>query len=76
LWLWHALPNGRRAYFYNLWAGRAADRRADLAQVLALLAQGRLTAPVGAEFPLVKAAEAMRAAESGTIAGKVILTGS
>jgi len=81
LWLWNAAPNGRHAYFFNLWAGRAirktAFRRrtsADLTSVFAALADGRLTARVAAELPLTSAAEAMRLAESGTIAGKVILT--
>jgi hypothetical protein len=39
------------------------------------MADGRLSAQVAAELPLAKAAEAMRLAESGTVAGKVILTG-
>ncbi|MEV1174914.1 medium chain dehydrogenase/reductase family protein, partial [Nonomuraea sp. NPDC049784] len=39
VWLWNALPNRRRAYFFNVWAGRTlakhrfrARLRADLAQ--------------------------------------------
>jgi NADPH:quinone reductase-like Zn-dependent oxidoreductase len=82
LWLWNALPNGRHAYFYNLWAGKAISKekfrrrlRADLTSVFAALADGRLTARVAAELPLASAAEAMRLAESGTVAGKVILIG-
>jgi NADPH:quinone reductase-like Zn-dependent oxidoreductase len=81
LWLWNTLPNGRHAYFFNVWAGhkltRAAFRRrlrADLGAVFTALADGRLTAQVAAELPLTSAAEAMRLAESGTVAGKVILT--
>lgn len=76
---WKILPNGRRTHFYNVWAGKrrlAAFRdrlRTDLAQVLALLADGTLTAQVAARVPLGRAAEAMRLAESGTVTGKVVL---
>ncbi|WP_030838706.1 medium chain dehydrogenase/reductase family protein [Streptomyces hygroscopicus] len=77
--LWHWLPNGRRAHFFNLWAGRRrraafqARIRADLGQVLALLARGEFTAQVAARIPLSDVAEAMRLAESGTVTGKVVL---
>jgi NADPH:quinone reductase-like Zn-dependent oxidoreductase len=78
LW-WNIVPNGRRAGFYNLWAGRRrraafqAKLRADLTNVFALLAAGALTAQVAARIPLTDAAEAVRLAESGTVAGKVVL---
>ncbi|MEV8517389.1 medium chain dehydrogenase/reductase family protein [Dactylosporangium sp. NPDC051484] len=78
LW-WNLLPNGRRATFYNLWAGRRrpaafrARMREDLTRVFALLADGSLTAQVAARIPLHRAPEAMRLAESGTVAGKVVL---
>jgi NADPH:quinone reductase-like Zn-dependent oxidoreductase len=80
-WLWNALPNGRRATFFNVWAGHALSRdrfrarlRADLGQVFAALRRGDVTARVAARLPLAQAAEAMRLAESGTVAGKVVLT--
>ncbi|MEU6215079.1 MULTISPECIES: medium chain dehydrogenase/reductase family protein [unclassified Streptomyces] len=80
VWLWNWLPNGRSAYFYNVWAGRAyakgrfrARLRADLTEVFTALQRGEITARVAAELPLVRAAEAMRLAESGTVAGKVVL---
>ncbi|MEU1086101.1 medium chain dehydrogenase/reductase family protein [Streptomyces sp. NPDC005892] len=80
VWLWNWLPNCRSAYFYNVWAGRAyakdrfrARLRADLTQVFAALDRGDLTARIAAEIPLARAAEAMRLAESGTVAGKVVL---
>lgn len=79
LMLWNVLPNGRRAHFFNLWAGRRrltayqARVREDLGQVLALLASGDLTAQVAARLPLAEAAEGMRLAESGTVTGKVVL---
>jgi NADPH:quinone reductase-like Zn-dependent oxidoreductase len=80
-WLWNALPNGRHAYFFNIWAGRslAADRvrarlRTDLTAVFEALQRGDITAPIAARLPLEQAAEALRLAESGTVAGKIILT--
>ncbi|MET7932081.1 medium chain dehydrogenase/reductase family protein [Streptomyces sp. NPDC005322] len=79
LMLWNVLPNGRRAHFFNLWAGRRrltayqARVREDLGQVLALLASGDLTAHVAARLPLAEAAEGMRLAESSTVTGKVVL---
>ncbi|CAM5608278.1 NADP-dependent oxidoreductase OS=Streptomyces alboniger OX=132473 GN=CP975_06760 PE=4 SV=1 [Streptomyces alboniger] len=81
VWLWNSLPNGRRAYFYNVWAGRAfgkdrfrARLRADLTRVLAALDRGEITASIAAELPLARVAEALRLAESGTVSGKVVLT--
>ncbi|MFI9273067.1 medium chain dehydrogenase/reductase family protein [Kitasatospora sp. NPDC052896] len=80
-WLWNTLPNGRRAYFYNIWAGRALSRtrfrarlRADLTQVFAALRGGDITARIAVQLPLTRAAEALRLAESGTVSGKVVLT--
>ncbi|MDH6608549.1 NADPH:quinone reductase-like Zn-dependent oxidoreductase [Streptomyces sp. SAI-208] len=80
VWLWNALPNRRRAFFYNVWAGRAlaknrfrARLRADLTEVFAALQRGEVTAQIAARLPLARAAEALRLAESGTVAGKVVL---
>ncbi|MFJ3220157.1 medium chain dehydrogenase/reductase family protein [Kitasatospora sp. NPDC086801] len=80
-WLWNTLPNGRRAHFYNIWAGRALGRdrfrarlRSDLAQVFAAVARGDVTARIAARLPLARAAEALRLAESGTVSGKIVLT--
>ncbi|WP_328639867.1 MULTISPECIES: medium chain dehydrogenase/reductase family protein [Streptomyces] len=80
VWLWNALPNRRRAYFFNVWAGRALARnrfrsrlRADLTQVFAALQRGEVTAQIAARLPLAEAADALRLAESGTVAGKVVL---
>lgn len=77
--LWNALPGGKRAHFYNIWAGRRrpdtfrAKLHADLAQVLALLADGALVPQVAARVPLTEVGEAVRLAESGTVVGKVVL---
>ncbi|MEU6683535.1 medium chain dehydrogenase/reductase family protein [Streptomyces sp. NPDC046832] len=80
VWMWNALPNRRRAFFYNVWAGKALSRdrfrsrlRADLAQVFDALQRGEVTARIAAQLPLTRAAEALRLAESGTVAGKVVL---
>ncbi|AUG75032.1 NADPH:quinone reductase [Kitasatospora sp. MMS16-BH015] len=78
--LWNALPNGRRAGFYNIWAGRALARdkfrarlRTDLTQVFDALGKGEITARIAAQLPLDRAAEALRLAESGTTTGKIVL---
>jgi NADPH:quinone reductase-like Zn-dependent oxidoreductase len=79
LTLWNLLPNGRRATFFNLWAGRRrrssfrANLRADLTAVLELLEQGAITPQVAREFPLTEAGAALRYAEAGGITGKVVL---
>ncbi|MFE3598165.1 medium chain dehydrogenase/reductase family protein [Streptomyces sp. NPDC059142] len=81
VWLWNALPNGRSACFYNVWAGRAlakdrfrARLRTDLTEVFDALLRGDVTVRIAARLPLARAGEAMRLAESGTVAGKVVLT--
>jgi NADPH:quinone reductase-like Zn-dependent oxidoreductase len=80
VWMWNALPNRRRAYFFNVWAGRAlaknrfqARLRADLTQVFAALRRGDVTVQIAAQLPLTSVADALRLAESGTVAGKVVL---
>lgn len=77
---WNLLPNGRSAGFFNLWAGKRlrprrhrAQLRADLAQLFALLRDGRLDAQVAGRFPLADAAAALRFAEQGGHTGKVVL---
>jgi NADPH:quinone reductase-like Zn-dependent oxidoreductase len=79
LMMWNLLPNGRSARFYNFWAGRRrvdafrSRLREDLTAVLALLADGVLTAQVAARFPLSEAGSALALAESRTVAGKVVI---
>ncbi|WP_405877172.1 medium chain dehydrogenase/reductase family protein [Streptomyces sp. NBC_01136] len=80
VWLWNALPNRRHAYFFNVWAGRALSKnrfrarlRADLTQVFGALQRGDVTAQIAAQLPLTRVADALRLAESGTVAGKVVL---
>ncbi|WP_158841160.1 medium chain dehydrogenase/reductase family protein [Saccharothrix deserti] len=78
LW-WDALPDGRTARFFDIWAGKrdAAKFRArlthDLGAVFALLAEGSLRPQVAARVPLEQVADAVRLAESGTVTGKVVL---
>ncbi|GHH23923.1 medium chain dehydrogenase/reductase family protein [Streptomyces lanatus] len=81
VWLWNTLPNRRHAYFFNVWAGRALARnrfrarlRTDLTQVFTALQRGEVSARIAARLPLARVAEAVRLAESGTVAGKVVLT--
>ncbi|MGW4094558.1 medium chain dehydrogenase/reductase family protein [Nocardia sp. NPDC004750] len=79
LQLWNAVPNKRRAHFFNLWAGKrdAAAFRAriaeDLGQVFDLAVAGSLRGQVAARLPLTEVAEAVRLAESRTVVGKVVL---
>lgn len=78
--LWSALPNGKRATFYDLWSGHkyrpARFRRhleVDLGHVFELLRSGTITANIAARFPLTEATAALALAESRTLNGKVIL---
>jgi len=47
---------------------------ADLGTITALVESGRLRATVDTVLPLADAAEAHRLSESGTVAGKIVLT--
>jgi NADPH2:quinone reductase len=80
LMVWNVLPNGKRAGFYNFWAGKrfriAAFRarlREDLTQVLGLVEAGVLTPQIAARIPLSEAASALALAESRTVLGKVVI---
>lgn len=80
LFAWNAMPNGRHAHFFNLWAGRRlrprryqANVASDLGSVLSLLAEGAITPQIARQFPLADAAAALRFAEAGGITGKVLL---
>jgi NADPH:quinone reductase-like Zn-dependent oxidoreductase len=80
LGVWSLLPNGRRALFYNFWAGKVISPKrfwgrlaSDLSSVFSLLAEGAITPHVAARLPLAQAGAAMALAESGTAYGKVVL---
>lgn len=76
-------PGRRRVRSFDVW-GRAElgltraaffERyRRDLAEVLDHVARGELTPTIAATFPITRAAEALRLHESGTTAGKILLT--
>ena len=77
---WNALPNGRHAHFFNLWAGQRlrprhyrAQLTSDLSRVLDLLADGTIAPQIAREFPLTDAAAALRYAKAGGITGKILL---
>src|SRR6478609_1035757 len=80
LMVWNVLPNGRKAHFFNLWAGHRFKRaqfrrqlREDLTKVFELVRDGAITPQIAARYPLSEAAEAMRFAEAGGFTGKVLL---
>ena len=75
---WNILPNGRKAYFYNIWAGKGSERfreqlKETFAQLTTLLASGVLKPQIAARFPLNQITAAMKMAESRTAYGKVVL---
>jgi NADPH:quinone reductase-like Zn-dependent oxidoreductase len=78
-WL-NALPNRRRAGFFDVWGGKRlrpqrfrSRLREDLAAVFALLADGTLHPQIAARVPLTHIREAVELAESHTVVGKVVL---
>ena len=79
LMLWNALPNGRSATFFNLWAGKRRARRfqaalrEDLGKVFSLMAADTITPLVAERFPLSRASEALAYAERGGLVGKVVI---
>jgi NADPH2:quinone reductase len=80
LQVWNLLPNGRRATFFNLWAGRRfrparfrRELREDLTRVFELVREGAITPRIAARFPLTEAAAALRLAEGGGNDGKIVL---
>lgn len=79
LQLWNLLPNRRGAHFFDLWSGKrhvAAYRLAqhdDLTELFAMLLDGTIAAPIDSTYALRDAAAALRHAEGGGIAGKVVI---
>ncbi|MDX3657028.1 medium chain dehydrogenase/reductase family protein [Streptomyces sp. ID05-26A] len=78
--LWNLLPNGKRAGFYNFWAGKRFRKAAfrarlaeDLTQVLQLVKAGALKPQIAARIPLSDAGAALALAESRTVLGKVVI---
>ena len=79
---WNLLPNGRHASFFDIWAGHKdletyrGDLAADLQTLFTHLSDGSLTAPIDSVYPLDQAAPALRRAEQGGLAGKILLVPS
>jgi 2-desacetyl-2-hydroxyethyl bacteriochlorophyllide A dehydrogenase len=78
--LWSALPNGKRALFYDFWEGMLVSpakakqrRREDLAKVLARMATGAIKPVIAAIFPLGEAAAGMERSEARGLFGKVVI---
>ncbi|GAA2577831.1 zinc-binding dehydrogenase [Winogradskya consettensis] len=78
-WL-NALPNGRRAGFFDVWGGKLlrperfrSRLQEDMAAVLTLLGDGVLRPQIAARLPLTDIRKAVEVAESHTIVGKVVL---
>lgn len=79
--LWSALPNGRSAGFFDFWAGRRNRARFNTGQrkavdaLLELVRSGGIRPQIAEQYPLSQVREAMRAAESRSHAGKIVLLG-
>ncbi|MCF7702406.1 medium chain dehydrogenase/reductase family protein [Loktanella sp. M215] len=78
--LWSALPNGRRAMFYDFWQGMLTGkavarqrRREDMAKVMEQLATGAIKPMIAATFPLIEVAAAMEKSEARGLFGKVVI---
>ncbi|MFF7457503.1 medium chain dehydrogenase/reductase family protein [Kitasatospora sp. NPDC008115] len=70
------VPDGRRTLFYSAWSlekSHPAAYRQDLATVLDLLREGRVSPRVGRTMPLDEVADAHRAMESAAVSGKIVL---
>lgn len=75
---WNILPNGRKAYFYNIWDGKGSEAfqrqlRDTFTELTTLLSSGALKPQIAARFPLAQVTAAMNMAESRTAFGKVVL---
>jgi len=76
---WNLLPNGRHATFFDIWTGHSdldTYRRqltADLQTLFTHLVAGDINAPIDSIYPLDQAAVALRRAEQGGLAGKILL---
>ena len=71
----HILPNGRSARFYGTGVSRLNRKPFldDWAILFKLLAEGRINPIIAATFPIIKAAEANRLLENGTVSGNIVL---
>jgi NADPH:quinone reductase-like Zn-dependent oxidoreductase len=67
------LSPGAKVVSYAITSGKPAEFRADLAKLLALLAQHKIS-PLVTTMPLIEAAEAQRRLEAREVVGKLVLT--
>jgi NADPH:quinone reductase-like Zn-dependent oxidoreductase len=62
------------SYSVTVWRDeRPSAYRRDLTQILSLVAEGKLSPLIGATYPLAEAANAQRALETRSVAGKIVL---
>lgn len=76
LYLWNALPNGKRASFYSIGAMRARHPewfRADLKLLFAMLAARTIAPRVAERISFEGVADAHRRLDAGGLEGKVVL---
>ncbi|RZM26804.1 MAG: NADPH:quinone reductase, partial [Pedobacter sp.] len=75
---WTVMPNGRNAYFYNIWEGKGSKNfqvqlKESFVELTSLIERGVLKPQIAARFPLTEIIAAMKLAESRTAYGKVVL---
>lgn len=71
------IPNGKRTTFYNAWSlekSHPTAYREDVAEVLRLLADGKIAPVIAKTAPLDEAVEMQRLLEQGAVTGKIVLT--
>lgn len=74
LFLWSALPNGRRATFSSINTKKyLALSKQDLTTLVALLADGHIQPIIAARLPLSQVAQALDLVEKAQVKGKVVL---
>jgi NADPH:quinone reductase-like Zn-dependent oxidoreductase len=76
VWVWNALPNGKRAHFYSITALRKAHPEwftEDLGALFALLAKGAIAPRVAERIRFDQVADAHRKLEAGGLTGKLVI---
>jgi len=76
IYLWNALPNGKRAGFYSITSTRKSHPdwfKEDLSKLLGLLESGKLSPRIAERLRLEDVADAHRRLESGGLDGKLVI---
>ena len=76
VYLWNALPNGKRAGFYSISAMRKTHPdwfREDLSALFSLLQEGKIHPQIQERISLADVAEAHRRLEKGGLNGKLVI---